>query len=199
MGGIPKPLLEVHGRSMLQRAVDACHTAGCEPITVVGASLREVSFAWTPPIPHPPDDVRLIPPPIDPALTWTREDPPFGGPAAAVVAGLATWDREPEWAFVLACDLPRIEAAVARLRNDMLLLPSDTEGMCVADGSSRPQWLTAVYRTRALREAAAAIPDGGRDASMRALLSDLAIAVVAASDDITDDVDTWDDYTRLSR
>ena len=73
------------------------------------------------------------------------------------------------------------------------LLPADADGMCLADASSRPQWLIGVYRTRALRAAASALPDAGRDAPVRALLDDLAIVVVAAPGDLTRDVDTWED------
>ena len=86
--------------------------------------------------------------------------------------------------------------AVARLSSDILLVPSDTDGVCLADASSRPQWLTGAYRTAALRRAAGALPDAGRDASVRALLDDLAIAAIAAPDDLTADVDTWEDLDR---
>lgn len=192
MGGVAKPLLDVGGRSMLQRAIDACMDAGCTPITVVGPPPDAAASAN--PAPSSPSAT-----PLPQVVRWTHEDPPFSGPAAGVVAALETWEHEPGWTFVLACDLPHVDAAVVQLSKDMLLLPSDTDGMCLADESSRPQWLIGAYRTRALRKAAAAIPDGGRDASMRALLDDLAIAVVRASADITGDVDTWDDLERFRR
>ena len=179
MGGVAKPLLDIGGRSMLQRAIDACRGAGCAPITVVA--------------PEPDGTVDAA------GVRWTREDPPFGGPAAGVVAALETWDAAPEWAFVLACDLPGVEAAVAQLHRDVVLVPADTDGMCLADAASRPQWLIGVYRTEALHIAARALPDRGRNASMRALLDDLAIAVVPASPDLTDDVDTLDDLERFRR
>ncbi|MDY0910635.1 molybdenum cofactor guanylyltransferase [Microbacterium sp. CFBP9034] len=172
--GAAKPLFEVGGRTLLATAVTAAADAGARPITVVA-------------------------PVLDAALdvTWVREDPPFGGPAAATVAALSSWTAagaaDPEWTLLLACDLPSAGAAVRRLVDDIVLLPSDTEGLCLGDASSRPQWLTGVYRTRALRAAASALPDAGRDAPVRALLADLAIAVVAAPDDLTRDVDTWQD------
>ena len=87
------------------------------------------------------------------------------------------WAPEPEWTFVLACDLPRVDAAVARLTTDILLLPSDTEGVCLADASSRPQWLTGVYRTAALRRGRAPrsrMPGETRPSASS--LDDLAIA-----------------------
>ena len=180
MGGVAKPLLEIGGRSMLQRAIDACRGAGCAPITVVA--------------PEPDDGVDAAA-----EVQWTREDPPFGGPASAVVAALQTWDAAPDWSFVLACDLPGVEAAVVQLYRDLELLPADTDGLCLADAASRPQWLIGVYRTGALRGAAQALPGQGQNASMRELLDDLAIAVVQASPDLTDDVDTWDDFERFRR
>ena len=74
-----------------------------------------------------------------------------------------------------------------------MLVPSDTDGVCLGDGASRPQWLIGAYRTGALRDAASALPDRGRNAPVRSLLHDLAIAVVAAPGDLTRDVDTWQD------
>ncbi|WP_137843188.1 NTP transferase domain-containing protein [Microbacterium sp. 2FI] len=173
--GAVKPLFEVGGRTLLATAVAAAADAAAHPISVVA-------------------------PVLDPGLpvTWVHEDPPFGGPAAAIIAALSSWPGapeapDPEWTLVLACDLPGIDAAVRRLVSDIVLLPSDTDGMCLGDASSRPQWLVGAYRTRALRTAASALPDGGRDAPVRAILDDLAITVVAAADDLTRDVDTWED------
>ena len=174
--GAAKPLFEVGGATLLGRAVASVTAVGARPVLVAA-------------------------PVLDPALSveWVVEDPPFGGPVAGVVAALSrssAWEPEPEWTFLLACDLPRIDAAVERLRSDILLLPSDTDGACLADASSRPQWLTGIYRTRALRRAANAMPDGGRDAPVRDLLADLAIAAIPVPGDLTADVDTWEDLKR---
>lgn len=170
--GADKPLFEVGGRTLLSAAVTAATDAGARPITVVAP---------------------ILDPQLD--VTWVREDPPFGGPAAAIVAAIEAQPEaiDPEWTLVLACDLPSADAAVRRLVSDMMLLPSDADGMCLGDASSRPQWLTGVYRTGALRAAASALPDRGRDAPVRALMDDLAITVVAADDALTHDVDTWQD------
>lgn len=175
LDGAVKPLLEVRGKTLLQAAVDAVARVGADPVTVVGPVL---------------DDTLRV--------SWVREEPPFGGPAAGVVAALASWEAAsalPEWTFVLATDLPRVDDAVARLDADLGLQPGDLEGLCLADGSSRPQWLTGVYRTTALREAAAAIPDRGRDAPVRALVAELAIAVTA-DPAAASDIDTWEDYRK---
>ena len=170
VGGETKPLFEVGGTTLLAAAVAAATDASAHPITVVAPILA-------PALP----------------VAWVREDPPFGGPAAATVAALASWSKDPEWTLLLACDLPRIGAAVRRLVADLPLLPRDTDGVCLGSGGSRPQWLTGAYRTPALRAAASALPDLGRDAPVRDLMADMAIAVLAAPDDLTRDVDTWED------
>lgn len=168
--GAAKPLFEVGGRTLLAAAVAAVTDAGAHPVVVAG-------------------------PVLDPALDvqWVREEPPFTGPAAAVVAGLDALSDDPEWTLLIACDLPAVDEAVRILVRDLPLLPAETEGVCLGDAASRPQWLIGAYRTRALRAAASALPDRGRDASMRALLDDLAIAVVRAPAGLTRDVDTWQD------
>lgn len=176
VGGAVKPLFEVGGRSLLAAAVTAVTDAGARPIAVAA-------------------DV------LDPGLdvTWVREDPPFGGPVAGTVAVLEAWAAAgtlPEWTFLLACDLPRAADAVARLAADRPLLPPDADGICLGDPGSRPQWLTGIYRTAALRRGAAALADRGRDAPVRDLVADLAITVVVVPANLTDDIDTWEDLER---
>lgn len=173
VGGADKALFEVGGRTLLDAAIEAARALGAAPITVAGA-------------PREARDVR-----------WVREDPPFGGPAAGVVAGLRSWDEPlPEWTLVLACDLPRAAEAAALLRDAARFQPADVEGVCLADASGRPQWLTGLYRTRPLRDAALALPDHGADAPARALVDGLAIATVADPDGRSRDIDTWDDLER---
>jgi molybdopterin-guanine dinucleotide biosynthesis protein A len=172
LGGTAKPQLTLAGATLLDRTIDAAGAVGAASVVVVGPA---------------PENAR-------PDVRWVREDPPFSGPAAAVVAALAASDPadDPEWTLVLASDLVFPDAAAPRLVRDAALLPGDTEGLCLGDESSRPQWLTGVYRTAALRRAAATAADW-RDAPMRALLDDLAIAVVRAPDGVVRDIDTWQD------
>ena len=167
MGGVRKPLLEVGGTTLLDAAIAAARDAGCDPIIGVGEPLGEI--------------------------TWVREDPPFGGPVAAILAALplAAASR----VLILACDLPEARAAVQVLRE----APFVGDGVCLTDESGQAQWLIGIYRTDALRDAAAAIRDGGKDASVRALLGDLEITQIAASDDLAADVDTWDDLNEARR
>lgn len=178
MGGTDKVRLELAGRSLLARAIAAAESTGANPITVAGSPADDDAST------HPP------------SVSWVREDPAFGGPAAAIVTALHTWNAAPQWTLVLACDLPGVRAAVTRLRAALPLLPSDSDGVCLGDESHRPQWLTAVYRTAALRERADSMPKSGQDASVRDLIDDLALTVIAAPADETDDIDTWEDLDR---
>jgi molybdopterin-guanine dinucleotide biosynthesis protein A len=177
LGGAVKPLLEVGGATLLDHAVAAARAAGAVRITVAAPVLAET-----------------------PGVAWVREDPPFAGPAAAVVAALGSWtDAAPEWTLVLACDLPRAGDAVALLTDAAALQPADVDGVCLGDSAGRPQWLTGLYRTAPLRTAAARLPGRGRDAPARALVDDLAIAVIADPDGRARDVDTWEDLERARR
>lgn len=186
MGGVAKPLLEVGGRSLLRIAVDAVELLGCQPVVVAG----------------PPVDEPLA------GVVWVRETPPLSGPAAGIVAALAALDEPPPgeallhqatlgeqvpaWTLVLACDLPEAGAAVLLLRDGIEALPAELDGRCLTvDG--RTQWLCGVYRTSALRAAAAALPSAGADASVRALAAPLTLELVAAPAALATDVDTWDD------
>ncbi len=197
MGGIDKPRLLVGGVSMLDRAIVAVRELDASSIIAVGpepacAQASRPTSAAAPTT----KSTRATTTPVQ----WVREDPPFTGPAAAIVAALAVpAAHDPEWTFVLACDLPRVDAAVRQLLDDIVLLPSDTDGACLSDASSRPQWLTGVYRTDALRRAAASVADQGRDQSVRSLFADLAIASVADRSGGADDIDTWEDFRRFTK
>lgn len=166
LAGAAKPLLEVGGRTLLDHAVAAL--AGCEPVIVVGPQM-----------------------PVGGDVVWTQEAPAFGGPVAAIVAGLARVDSAE--VYVLAADLLHAEEAVALLRRHPLS-PSE-DGVCLTDASGRMQWLTGRYRVGSLRGAVQGLPDAGRDASARSLLGGLAIGTVSAGD-LATDVDTWDDLER---
>ncbi|MFS0733083.1 NTP transferase domain-containing protein [Microbacterium sp. 1P10UB] len=195
LGGVPKPLLEVRGRSLLQRAVDAARGAGCAEVVVVG-----------PPAPGLPD-VRTV-----------REEPAFGGPVAAIAAALPAVTTA--GVLVLAADLPRSADAVALLAAaDTTAARATTtaaahattaaatatdastaDGVCLIDGEGRRQPLLARYRTAALRERLSGLGDP-TGASMRQLLRGLRIIEIADPAGVSRDVDTWEDVwiARLAR
>ncbi|MFT4235960.1 MAG: molybdenum cofactor guanylyltransferase [Microbacterium sp.] len=160
LGGIDKQGLEVGGETLLDAALAAVD--GCDPVIVAGPDVF--------------------------GLRCVREDPPFGGPVAGLVAALPSVATD--WMVLLATDLPRAREAVAALRSAVA-----GDGVCLAS-EGRAQWLTAIYRTAALREAAAILPDGGRDQSMRRLVAGLDLRTIEAPPGVAQDVDTWDDLER---
>ncbi len=177
LGGTPKASLLVQGRSLLQVACAA--VSGAENIVVVG-----------------PDDGGL-----DSGLASrvrrTREDPPFGGPAAAVVAGMGS--LPPSGArhiLVLACDMPRIAQAV-----DELLAAARGNPSCsfVARDSGRDQLLAGLYLRTELAQAISQTDaaSGARNLSMRALLATVNFRPVPVTPGATHDVDTWPDAQAL--
>lgn len=170
LGGTAKPLVEVAGRTLLQSALDAA--SGADRIVVVG------------PVPVPPGVLRTV------------EDPPFSGPAAALTAGLAALveagrPRESApWTLVLAADLPRAAAAVPELLSVAAAEPA-ADGVCFHDAQSHPQWMLAVYRSTALREAVSAVST--TDLSMRRLLAPLTLMTIPGEATDIADCDTWQD------
>lgn len=140
MGGTDKTLLVVDGRRLLDTALDAL--AGAAQRVVVGGAGAV------------------------PGAARVSEDPPGGGPVAALAAGVALV-RSPV-CVVLAADLPFVTAAhvaalVTGLRDGSVCLAVDADG--------RDQPLLAAYATEALRQALPTDPHG---ASMRTLLASLA-------------------------
>ena len=124
LGGQAKPQLLVGGRPILAAVLGA--VAGAERRIVVG-----------PPQPVPAD-VLLV-----------REQPPGGGPVAAIRAGLA--EVGTDVVVVVAGDLPFLTAAVV----DGLLERLTGGGVMVVDDTGRDQYLLGAWRTEALRTAVA--------------------------------------------
>lgn len=106
----------------------------------------------------------------------TREDPPGGGPAAGIAAGLAL--VETPYAGVLAADMPFAAPT-------LLGLPNPTRDAVVPRAAGHPQPLCARYSTEALR---AARPQAGM--SMRALLDRLDVEYVDLPEAAFADIDT---------
>ncbi|MGR0218284.1 molybdenum cofactor guanylyltransferase [Agromyces sp. ZXT2-6] len=191
LGGVSKPDLMVGGQRLLSIAIAAARGAGCERIVVVGPEELEAD-----------------------GCLHAQEDPPFGGPVAALAAGLEalggrdTGSRDAasqlrdqqQDVLVLACDMPDARSAVARLVAARSADP-DADGVCLVDASGRTQWLAAVYSRSALEGALDAIAEPAGDraalhgAAMRRLAASLDLATVA-DEGSTHDIDTWGDLSR---
>lgn len=172
MGGVDKAAIEIDGVTLLERALAA--TMSATEVVVVG------------------DEVPTTRP-----VTWTREDPPGGGPAAGLLAGLDRFLRPPDLVCVLAVDMPRVNAGtVARLT---WAVEGDTtvDGAVLLDGEGRRQVLTAVYRLVSLQAARPEDREREHGLPVRRLVGLLRLAEVPAVGDEARDVDTWEDLRDL--
>ena len=169
LGGADKAQVEIDGRMLVDGVLHAVES--CAPIIIVG-----------------PDHLAR------PGVRVVREDPPFGGPVAALAAAVATLAEAPadETAetWVLACDLPRAAGIVDLLADEALSERADAVVLRDADGHAQP--LAGRYRIAALGRALDALPrtDG---ASMRRLTAELRLREVDDSEGVSADLDTWDD------
>lgn len=165
LGGVDKPALTVGGRPLLDRVIAACPDA--RRVLVVG--------------PERPTERA--------GVRWLREDPPGGGPVAAVAAALpaVTAPR----VLLLAADLPFLDTATVRRLLAALDEP-DRDGALLTDATGRDQPLAAAYRTAALRTALTALgAPAGRP--LRRLLAGLRLARLPDPAHASFDCDTWAD------
>jgi len=171
MNGADKASLTVGGLTLLQHALAALPSAA--EVVVVGAPV-----------------------PTDRPVGWALEDPPSGGPAAGLLAGVDRLRSAPALVAVLAVDMPRVRAATVRRLTAALAAEPAADGAVLVDGDGRRQQLAAVYRFTALERVR---PPRGQEHGlpMRRLVAGLALVEVAALHDEARDVDTWTDLQNL--
>lgn len=153
------------GRSVLDNAVLA--VSGAATVVLVGPQVA---------VPEVPGRV-----------VWRREDPPYGGPVAAIAAALPGLSSDR--VVVLAGDVPAAGPAVAAV---VAALAADVDVAVVVDAEGVRQPLLAAYRAGWLRERIAA---GGPAA--RSLLDGARCVEVADRWDAARDVDTPEDAAAL--
>jgi molybdopterin-guanine dinucleotide biosynthesis protein A len=169
LGGADKASIEVGGTTLLEHAIAAL--ADAAEIVVVGSEV-----------------------PTSRPVTFTREDPPGGGPAAGLLAGIRALARRPDRVVVLAVDMPLVSADTVR----RLLAAAREDGAVLVDASGRDQYLGAVYSVGAIERSSSADDEaGGRGVAMRDLVSNLRLERVPAVDDEAEDLDTWEDLARF--
>lgn len=171
LDGADKSAFLLDGTTLLARACAA----------VAGARMTVIVDV----VDNPPDGIEVV-----------LEDPPFGGPAAGIGAGLTALGTEAsELIVILACDLPYAAQAFAALR-DAGDRGFDTDALIAADDSGRRQTLLGIYRTSALRSALEQVgPLDGK--SVRSLIASLSFTEVSVPEGSTVDVDTWRDVEEL--
>ncbi|GAA2085346.1 NTP transferase domain-containing protein [Streptomyces albiaxialis] len=165
LGGADKPSVTVGGRTLLDRVLAAC--ADAASTTVVGP--RRPTYR---------------------PVTWAREDPPGGGPMAALEAGLRGVRHGT--VLLLSSDVPFLAAETVR---ELLDVRGGDEGTVLHDGRDQP--LLAAYRTEALRRELALLhAEYGtlRGIPLRLLLDGLSLRrAPAPPGNGSLDCDTWGD------
>jgi len=177
LDGADKAALELGGRTLLSLALEA--VADAAEVVVVGDPVEG-------PAGNPTGSRR--------PLRFVREDPPYGGPVAALLAGVDALRDRPDTVAVLACDMPRVTAhTVERLRE----AARGRDGAVLVDPDGRRQ-LAMVLDTARLD---AARPEPGQQdgLAVHRFLAALVLAEVAADGSEHRDVDTWSDVEDLGR
>ncbi|MER7662028.1 NTP transferase domain-containing protein [Streptomyces sp. NPDC096193] len=170
LGGADKPALSVGGRPLLDRVLTACRDAGR---TVVVGGRRATARP----------------------VVWAREDPPGGGPLAALDAGVR--QTAADAVLVLSADLPFLgESTVRRLIGT--LGSSGREAALLTDPDGRDQPLVAAYRTEPLRRELALLATEYGSLTglpLRLLTQELDLARIHAEPFASFDCDTWEDIS----
>ena len=167
LGGVDKPAQQVAGVTLLERVLAA--VAGATQ-TIVAGPRQAVSRD----------------------VLWCREEPPGGGPVAALAAALPLVGRPR--LVLLAADLPWIAPAVPLL----LAALDPAQSAVLVDAAGRWNLLAASWDTAALRAAVAASgPPEGR--AVRPLYAGVRVTTVPDAGGWGADCDTWDDLRTARR
>lgn len=167
MDGIDKGSIEVGGRTLLELAIEAYLDA--DEVVVVGL-----------------ETVRT-----DRPVTFTREDPPHGGPVAGLLTGVDAMLRPPALVGVLAVDMPHVTAytmrrlrAAAVGRDGAFLSRDGRRQLCgVLDAARLAQVRPDLEHQHGM--------------ALRDLLDPLDLADVPAAEREGIDIDTWEDLRDL--
>lgn len=163
LDGADKAAVEVNGRRLLDLAVAAAD--GAERIVVAGPRR-----------------------PLERDVIWVQEQPPGGGPVAAIAAALPSVSAT--WCLVLATDLPRVGAAVP-----LLLTAATHVDVAVLSCAGRRNYLAAAWRSDALRAAVARLGSAA-GAAARDLFAAVETVEVEDEQGWGEDLDTWTDIER---
>lgn len=167
LGGVDKASVEIAGITLLERALDALVDVG--EVVVVGEPV-----------------------PTTRPVTFTREDPAGGGPAAGLLAGLRAFPRPPTWVVVLAVDMPGVSASTIRRISGQ----QQRDGALLVDPDGRRQPLCAVYVTAALERNRPSY-EQEHGLPLHRLVAGLDLGEVPAEGFETRDVDSWEDLRVL--
>ena len=151
LGGAVKPLLAVEGTALLSRVLASA--AAARPLIVVG-----------------PDQLRPL---LPEGVALTSEQPPGGGPVAAIRAGLELVPPGTSTVAILAADLPFLTpGTLSTLRS--ALDAGEFDVAVLLDAAGRRQNLLACWHVGALRAALSLTTS----AAVRDLLAQVRVAPV---------------------
>ena len=173
MGGVDKATLRLSGERLVDRVAAAAQRAGAAGVTIVGPESAAAD-----------------------GCARVREDPPGGGPLAAVAAALPFVQHD--WTMLLSCDLQQpvavCETLLASLREG-----DDVDGIVLVDQRMRHQWLAGVYSTRMLRRGFEVLGDDHAGLPIKLLFAQARLREVPVADAIAADIDTPDDLAQATR
>ncbi|MGD9958657.1 molybdenum cofactor guanylyltransferase [Nocardioides sp.] len=169
--GADKSAIDLDGRTLLQHTIAA--VARATEIVVVGDRVTAPMSLGSP-------------------VTFVREDPAYGGPAAALLTGVAALAEGVDTVLVLAVDMPRVTSATV---DRLLTAARERDGATLVDARGRQQLAMALL-TRPLR-AMSPQPGTWHGLPMHKLLADLDLALVESVGDEGRDIDTWADLHDL--
>jgi molybdopterin-guanine dinucleotide biosynthesis protein A len=167
LGGADKASMEVDGRTLLAHALDAVIDAA--EVVVVGDHV-----------------------PTDRPVTFTLENPRYGGPAAALLTGRDALLRTTTRLAVLAVDMPHLSAGTFRR---LLEAAPDGDGAVLTDPEGRRQlaFVVDIARLDAVRPH----HEDQHDLPLHRLLASLDLVEVPSAGPEHRDVDTWADLRDL--
>jgi molybdopterin-guanine dinucleotide biosynthesis protein A len=163
LGGADKASVEVDGRTLLAHALDAVIDAA--EVVVVGEPV-----------------------PTERPVTFTLENPRYGGPVAALLTGRDALLRRTSRLAVLAVDMPHLTAGTFRR---LLEAAADRDGAVLVDPDGRRQLalVVDVARLDAVRPG----HEEQHDLPLHRLFAPLDLVEVPSSGAEHRDVDTWAD------
>lgn len=171
LSGADKASIEVGGITLLEHALGAL--VDVNEVVVVGEPV-----------------------PTTRPVTFTREDPAGGGPAAGLLTGLRCFARRPDLVAVLAVDMPLVTSTTFRRLLATRAAHPESDGAALIDEGRKLQYLCAVYAVESLHRVQPSYEDE-HGLSMRALVGGLRLEHVPAYGPEARDVDTWDDLLTI--
>lgn len=167
LGGFDKGSVEIDGRTLLDRALDAVVDAA--EVVVVGEQV-----------------------PTERPVTFVLEDPRQGGPVAALLTGCDALLRRTPTVVVIAVDMPQLTSATVRRLQEA----ADGRDGAVLVGPDGRRQLALVLERDCLDRVRPDL-EGQHGFPVHRLLADLDLVEVAARGQEHRDVDTWADLGEL--